>query len=337
MNTMSKKTLVTSAPGKLVVFGEYSVLAGYPATVLAVDCNARCEATQMLGEAERDELHLKALPPIQKLVLIEAKERGLKHPLLEAHAGVSFTLDTSAFFAPSRPTLKLGLGSSAAAAVAFAAQFTNNQHEYFAIALAAHQQFVNGLGSGIDVAASTWGGLNRFQKTGNNELSRRSISTDHLVPYLVTVFTGQSANTNNHLAALAQVREQPSNEADSILDELGSTAENLCTLIENNALSHEQGFELTKRGIETAQVALEKLANTMSMSIVTPIHHHINSIAQRFDGIAKSSGSGGGDMALCFVRPEAKEALREALMAEGFFCPDLKANQAGPYWAVMDS
>lgn len=163
-----------SAPGKIVVCGEYAVLGDAPAIAMAVDRRAHVSATAM-GE---DEWSLETpgylagswsfrlregrvewrdpAPPGAAMRLIECVvlQAG------RADRARAICVDSSAFHAADGGA-KLGLGSSAAVAVALTAALASplTGSELREAATRAHGEFQGGRGSGIDIATSTAGGL----------------------------------------------------------------------------------------------------------------------------------------------------------------------------------
>jgi phosphomevalonate kinase len=145
--------VIAAAPGKLFTTGAYAILEGAPAIVLAV--NRYVLADTDGASSTRPE------------VIAVARALGRSAP----------AIDASALESGGR---KLGLGSSAAAAVASAAvqlgiekecdQATRRRN--FDEALRAHSA-VQPRGSGADVAAATFGGVVRVQRMGE-ELSVES-------------------------------------------------------------------------------------------------------------------------------------------------------------------
>ncbi|NIW23351.1 MAG: hypothetical protein GWN29_01640, partial [Gammaproteobacteria bacterium] len=109
------------APGKLVVLGEYAVLAGGPALVMAVD--RYCIAD--LAASDDDVCHLSTIAGQtneRSFALGASSGAAIVDTVLEQRGMSSGTpwkgrLDSSALFVGAR---KLGLGSSAAALVAWA-------------------------------------------------------------------------------------------------------------------------------------------------------------------------------------------------------------------------
>jgi phosphomevalonate kinase len=156
-----------SAPGKLVVLGEYAVLDGAPALVMAV--SRRCRATiapasgsacrlrtRAAGEATLD--FARGIKSGSALVDVLTSRWPTPARAFEAD------LDSTEFHAAG---VKLGLGSSAAALVAFAGAYSaylraDGQPEPDltpAALIDAHRAFQGGAGSGLDVAAALTGGV----------------------------------------------------------------------------------------------------------------------------------------------------------------------------------
>jgi len=132
--------VIASAPGKLILTGEYAVLDGAPAIVIAVDRRA----------VARSGVSPRGSSPFLLAVADEiAARRGAGDPA--AHAALAISVDSTAFYDASTPgplaavqlgaaRTKLGLGSSAAVTVAATALAlgTADRHDILEIALAAH-------------------------------------------------------------------------------------------------------------------------------------------------------------------------------------------------------
>src|SRR3954465_8219320 len=96
--------MIASAPGKLILTGEYAVLDGAPALVIAV--NRRVLAARRRAP--------RGSSPFLVAVADEiARRHGADHPA--TRAAMEITVDSSAFYLGDQ---KLGLGSSAAVTVA---------------------------------------------------------------------------------------------------------------------------------------------------------------------------------------------------------------------------
>lgn len=142
------------APGKLVLTGAYAVLEGAPAIVVAVDRYAVADAVRRIRASSPE---------------VDAAFDGTPAP----------ETDVRAQQAPDGR--KLGIGSSASAVVAALAADALARGEdvatsavrgrIFAAARAAHAR-VQGGGSGVDVAASVYGGVLRYALSGETPAIR---------------------------------------------------------------------------------------------------------------------------------------------------------------------
>lgn len=288
---------VASAPGKLVLCGEYAVLLGHPAVVAAVDVRARAR----LGEG--------APAPLLAAVAQAARSRGLP-------VGGEIVVDTGAFSAGGR---KLGLGSSAAAATAAAALLVHEARGALDVELAwqiardAHRAFQGG-GSGIDVAASSFGGLVRFS------LRERPVPAPPLPPSLevLVVDTGSSTSTQGFVD---RVLAHPDRAA--YLEPIAAATSSFL-----DACAQGDARELLA-AVERACAGMAALGAETGVDIVSEPHARIAALASACGGAAKPSGAGGGDVALAFVPRARSEELRAALRAASLPVVDLRLGAPG--------
>ena len=124
------------SPGKLVIIGDYTVLDGSPAAVLAIDHGVRCEVLAGDGIETPD-----------------GDTRFVSPALLGAPTALYRFSAWNPVDLPGKP----GFGGSAAACVAACIAAGRPASDAFTI-----HHTVQGSGSGIDVAASIHGGLIRF-------------------------------------------------------------------------------------------------------------------------------------------------------------------------------
>lgn len=174
------------APGKVVLTGAYAVLEGAPAIVAAVDRYAIADTARRTPS-----------PP----------------PEVRAAFGVREAPDVDVEMLRNGHGQKLGLGSSAAALVAALGASALDRGEdisdsvvrdaLFRVARETHARAQNG-GSGIDVAASVYGGVIRYTLAG----PAASIETVEWPRGLVmaTFFMGESARTSDLLAQVRAAR-----------------------------------------------------------------------------------------------------------------------------------
>jgi len=201
--------IAASAPGKVVLCGEYAVLDGAPAVCMAVDRRASVRVSdaatdyhRMLAPGYTDvegRLGFAAggiewLQGKDDFRLLDAVLRTIgfapPRPLL-------IELDTSAFIDPSTGH-KIGVGSSAALTVAVLSALTTAD-TVLADAIDAHRRLQQGAGSGVDIATSVYGGLIEYHMA-----EQRIISLDwpQGLSYRL-VWSGIATDTRAKLAQLA--------------------------------------------------------------------------------------------------------------------------------------
>ena len=149
-------TVTASAPGKVVLCGEYAVLDGAPAVSMAVDRRAIAQVSPI--DADEHVLGVAGTATPGDFALFDAVVNVV---CPGSERKLSASLDTTAFAERGR---KLGIGSSAAIAVALAAALDPGGRSTLENAFAAHARLQGGLGSGIDVATSASGGLIGFRR-----------------------------------------------------------------------------------------------------------------------------------------------------------------------------
>lgn len=264
------------APGKIVLSGAYAVLEGAPALVSAVDryvlADSRREAEFVTPEV-REALHSRG---------------SIRAPWFDARALRDEASDR-----------KLGLGSSAAILVASLAALelatepslddTSLARRVFDAALCAHR-IAQGGGSGIDVAASAFGGVLRFQLTTDGTVipSTSPITLPQGISIEVWS-TASSAATSSMLAAVRALKEARPSQYHAVIDGLAKAAENAAgagTGVAYIAAMHRQLEGLTELG---------RLAE---VPIVTTEVIELDRVARSTGAAVLPSGAGGGDIVL---------------------------------------
>lgn len=344
-----------SAPGKLVLFGEYAVLFGAPAAVAAVDRRAVVTLRPFEGNgwefaapglvAQRARLEVEPDNTVRwhderfgrdAFGLIDKLLRGIGEsgsidlvnlPPLEA------SLDTRAFFESAGGwESKLGLGSSAALTVAFVAALdawagtepTTDQKERLQQLVDLHRGVQGGAGSGVDVAASLLGGVIRF-RLGDDRSIAEADPMD-LPEQLRTVFiwTGRAASTGDFLGRLRARREERPQEVHPVLDELGVISANgVGALADSDA-----GTFLD--AVDSFWQALDQLGNVIGMPILSGEHRALRQIALDCGVRYKPSGAGGGDFGIGFaIDPEAAAEFTRSAETSGFHALGIGLDHSG--------
>jgi phosphomevalonate kinase len=287
------------APGKVVLSGAYAVLAGAPALVAAVD---RYAVADTAVSAER------VTPEIE-----EAVRRGLlaRAPWFDATALREGAEDR-----------KLGLGSSAAILVAAVGAAlleagtagAELATRAFAPALAVHRAAQRG-GSGIDVAASAFGGVLRC------ELVPEGLAVaPHALPPGVVVraeLCPTSASTASMLAAVETLRRAAPERHAAIMAELSDAARAAVA-------AHAAGDFI--EALERQRAGLRALGVAAAVPIVSDDLERLGAAAQSEGACLLPSGAGGGDVALwvggvppsaAFARAARSAGLRPLALALG--------------------
>lgn len=226
--------------------------------------------------------------------------------------------------------VKLGLGSSAAGAVASAgAVFASLGHDLakpdirerlFECAFAGHAA-VAPSGSGVDVVASTFGGFQRFERSA--EVRTRAVDKpDGLAIRLV--WTGKAARTSD---LVAKVRELEGRDSALFALTMGA----LRDLATRFADAFERGDAAeTVRVAGAYGVAMGALGKAASAPIVEDRLAHAARLAETHGGAAKPCGAGGGDVAIAFFTGDDEaNAFALACATEGLHPIDVSFGASG--------
>ena len=327
-------TIRATAPGKLVVIGEYAVLQGGPAIVSAVDRRAVAELDTDVAASElrvvngvnNQGQHYGFTinngrvqwreDPGEQGALLEAAVHVLTDKKVDVAklAPFSVQLDSQDFYTAAG-ACKLGLGSSAAVAVALTGclQQGINGATDCETALAVHRLFQHNSGSGIDVCASYHGGE---QAVCNGKVTALTWPQE---VYRLPVWTGVTASTPVMLRALAKfAADQPQQH------------ENLLSVLSAHAAAAVQACELAdatllQSALSDCAGALHALDAATGLGIWSAEHVELERLAAEAGLNYKPSGAGGGDFGLATgTDPEAISRFRVRAAETGFACVDFE-------------
>jgi phosphomevalonate kinase len=287
---------VVAAPGKLFLVGEYAVLEGGPAVLAAVSRYAVARYVPDLTPAS---------PVVAETVKRAVARLADLAPPLPPGAPL---VDSAAF---RQGHQKLGLGSSAAAAVAAAGavlsyagvDLTGHRDLLFTIADEGHRAAQGGLGSGADIAAAVHGGFVGFVRpAGAAPIVRRMSRPSGLA--VVVFWTGASASTPRLVQAVQALRGRDGGRYAALMRELRQTAEQFAQAFladdARGVVRHADGYGRL----------LEKLGASAEVPIVTPPFVAAAAVARSLGGAAKPSGAGGGDVGVAlFADDDAAAAF----------------------------
>jgi phosphomevalonate kinase len=318
-----------SAPGKLVLLGEYAVLDGAPALVMACApravaaiggaATARCRLTAVMRETEAREF---APGEPTGSALVDAVLAELK-PRLPWHAWTAH-IDSAGFF---RGAAKLGLGSSAAALVAFAGAARAAAGEPgppdLGALIRAHRQFQGGSGSGIDVAAALAGGTVRFALLPDGAAESVSVRLPEGVGF-ACVFAGGSASTPGLVGKYRQWMASGSVRTAELRQRMFDVANGGCV-----AADQRDGAAFVA-AIDDYGRCLADLGHEIGADLVTATHVRIGRLAGEFGLAYKVSGAGGGDVGIaCGLDSAALRAFCAQANLDGLLVLPLTSAEQG--------
>jgi mevalonate kinase len=296
------KKITVSAPGKLMLFGEHAVVAGYPCIVTAV--NQRIQATIELLETydfivTAPEVHINNYQkPVDQIGTgdipkgVQFVEIAVKNFYEKFNIKKGIQITTSSEFSPS-----FGFGSSSAITVCVMRALS----ELLKVKLSQKELFdmcyktvldIQGKGSGFDIAAAIYGGTLYFLTGG------KVIEPLKILPLpLVVGYSGIKADT---VILMKQVSERFRDQSD-FLNAIYIGIEQIVKKA-RNALD-EKDFEKIGKLMNENQLFLAKLG-VSTVKLDTMI---ASAIAAGAYG-AKLSGAGGGDcmIALCAAQDKMK-------------------------------
>jgi mevalonate kinase len=304
------KQVTASAPGKLLLFGEHSVVHGYPCIVTAVDqrltVNVRKNGLDVFHLDAPDmglSAYSKTLADLGKKDLPKAVcfiEMLYKRFLEKYPQKQGIVVTTKSDFSS-----KFGFGSSSAVTVAFAKALTTlygidlDEKELFDICYQAVLD-VQGVGSGFDIAAAIWGGT-LYYVSPAKVVQRLSL---HSLP-LVVGYTGIKADTPTLIRMVQNAYASQPEKITHIFEEISEVVEQGKVAMVSGDW-HTVGELMKKNQI---------LLNELQVSGVKL--DELIQAAETHGGFgAKLSGAGGGDCMITVAteehQPEVKRAISEA-------------------------
>lgn len=338
-----------SAPGKLVLLGDYAVLDGAPALVVAMNRRARVMLDSADGagvEVTAPDLGITsasasvdAAGKLEWNTVADAARLGLVTQVWNALAGIGLaprggldlTLDTSGFFAAT-PTgrRKLGLGSSAALTVALAAALVRASGQGFAATpawlarlVAWHGAWQGGRGSGVDIAASLSGGALTYRRgmPGAAPASSSASWPPAGAQYLF-VWSQEAVSTAGQLAHLAAWRQTHPADYAARMGELCQLAESAPTALHGDAA----GFVAL---VAAYAAALSRLERASGLAIFSPAQRELAALAAHAGAAFKPCGAGGDFGVVVADGAPQLERVRRAMMAAGLHAEGLAVDPQG--------
>lgn len=310
-----------SAPGKVIVAGEYAVLDGAPAICMAVNRRAQVSIT-----ASTENYHTVSAPGFCDDLdsFASIADSAKKYPLLaavwqelqiETPDFLNIVLDSSGF--SESDDGKIGIGSSAALTVALTAalaRLAGESRDIGRIAMAAHRRLQGGAGSGADIACSLSGGTIEY-RMGERSCAELSWPADL---YYTLLWSGVPADTG------AQLDKLDSADARASRAELGDAAEAVAEVWK----SSDPG-EVVNSLREYAKT-LRRFDVDHKLGIFDAGHAALADEAESSELIYKPCGAGGGDLGIAISSKESElAAFVETARQHNFKVMDLAIDANG--------
>ncbi|WP_437322257.1 hypothetical protein [Sorangium sp. So ce394] len=315
--------MIVRAPGKLVLSGAYAVLEGAPALVAAVDRYVVADPARQADLVTEEVQAAIDAGALDRAAWFDASalRSAAPDPTAGAPAGAG---------APPRgASRKLGLGSSAAilvatlaaraaaaaptmAAAAAAAASAGrpmpawDARALFLAALAAHRRAQGG-GSGVDVAASVYGGVLCCRLGPDGALA----VTPHALPGGLAIEVYASDASARTSAMLERVRALAARDPGAHGALLGAAAEGARAAV--TAADARAFVAALDRQVD----ALAELGDRAGAPIVTPALARLRPAAAAEGAALAPSGAGGGDVSLFVGGAPPSAAWRAAAAAAG--------------------
>jgi phosphomevalonate kinase len=314
--------VVASAPGKAVLIGEYAVLNGSPALVLAVNRRARVTVETCdpdFSRVEVPQLGLESIgfklrpdmtidwqgqqadePAFQRARQALSWQLGRWGKRGDGIDGLCIRIDTSELYQHTRNgEIKLGIGSSAAMTVALCgalemmfdpAPVVVIRDRLWGALLAPYREGQGGRGSGIDLAASLYGGCQRYQLAESGP-DRASVELPKEL-MLSFVWAGVAASTPDFLALFdrwCSLRGEEAGQHLQLMDECCAAA------LESVKAGDGAGLMTC---INNYRHLMGKIGDLMGAPVVSRPLAQIIEAAESAHVACKPCGAGGGDLAL---------------------------------------
>ncbi len=286
----------TSAPGKLMLFGEHAVIYGRPCLVTAVSSRIYVEAEKSSKGFSIDAPQVKDVRFVEETVKIFKEKYKIDNGL---------SIKTQSDFSS-----QYGFGSSSAVTVATIYALSQlykkklTKKEIFDLGYKVTLN-VQGIGSGFDIAAATYGKTLYFIAGGKiiKPLKLKALP-------LVVGYSGIKADTPNMVqkikAKMTNKKSKSSIKIQKIFEEIENIVETVKEeLINNNWPRVGKLMNQNQKLLRQLGVSTEKLDKMCQISLKAGAWG------------AKLSGAGGGDCMIALVSYEKKEAVKEAIVRVG--------------------
>ncbi|GEM_PF-291328 len=370
MYKIAERGVTVSAPGKLMLSGEWSILEkGCPCIVLAVERKVYAKAKEAAHSSVKlldfgidtkntiNGTEVKFAKWDERLIFTKhALQTAFKYLAGKKIGPKNFALETRSDISAVRhkgKKMKIGFGSSAAAVVAIIGavlklhgvgiETLQEKKNLFKLGIIAHYYAQGKIGSGFDVAASTFGGALAYKRFDSGWLEKelRHKSVVQIIEYrwphfeahhvnvpeeceLLVGFTGKSASTTELVKKVQQFKQKKPGQYRAIIEGIKKTTNKIVVALEMG--SHLQILKL----IGENRTLLKALSDASGAGLETPEHTAMIESAAKFGAAAKFSGAGGGDcgIGICFDAKTARK-VKAGWKGGGIAIIDVEISQDG--------
>lgn len=282
---MALQSTKFSAPGKVILFGEHSVVYGHPAIATAVGLRAYCEVRKSDG---RD--IILSVPLLFNNQLFVINENSVLPPELESLKHVIMLISNKHVKAPplnititSDIPYSAGLGSSAATSVSLVASLLEYYKEDYNLNLINEiafesEKITHGTPSGIDNTISTYGGGLLYENGIITPIASKLSSS-----FLLIIESGVSRNTKDIVEKVRKMRVTNPDKTQSIFNKISE--------ITRDAKKHLESGNIKAVGT----LMNENHEQLVKLGVSTPILNNIIDLIDNTNALGrKITGAGGG-------------------------------------------
>ncbi len=222
----------------------------------------------------------------------------------------------------------MGLGSSAAVTCALIAGLNAVwgkkllPEDLLSESLAAHHEAQGKMGSGIDIAASVYGGILSYRKKDQlPEIKNIGICENIMV---IPIWSGTTASTRELVAHVMRFKKSQSGQYQNMIEQMTDVS---VRAIDAWADCNTKMFLLQ---VHRYNELMQELGERSNAPIISDIHRITGEIVRKYQGVYKPSGAGQGDLGLAFWERSAFDpGFLELLRDEGLQPVDLAFDAQG--------
>ncbi len=370
---MEAENFVIKAPGKLSLLGEYAVLEkSIPAVGIAINKGIYCyirESKKIIFSSRRINLSkiefeykdqkMNLISKIDEIDVLSFSKNAMEITLryLE-EIGITikqFEINILSDLS-NRYNVKFGFGSSAAVTVAIVGGLLylhgfkiNQDNKDVIFKLSAISHFISqGSGSGIDIAASTYGGLFVYKSYTSDwmrEKTQNIVSVKNLVnekweffeidqiTVLMDIFfsigwTGKASSTKYFLAEVNKIKNSEKPDDLKFYNDFLLATKKVVEIFIQGVKNGKR--EQINRAIAINRNLLKELANRSNVEMETQGLKYLVGVAKKLGLEAKFSGAGGGDCGYAVLfNKDIEPKLKDLWTKYGIEPLDLKINDLG--------